>query len=145
MSFIFTADDMKLINDKQKAAIISACVAAASADGTINKAEVDKIEAEMAKVPWGMPQQLIVEIAKAAAQKLNELRDAASVQSYISATAAYLPAGTIREKTFYLIASVMFADKDVSQAEKNLLGAFAQAFAIPADRLQAIAAAVKSS
>src|SRR5215468_3870844 len=139
MSFVFDKNDMLFISDQQRAAIITACVAAAMADGNINEAEVARMEAEVVKVPWGMPRGLIDEIAKQAMENLSQIKDAQGVMDYITRTAATLPPGPIREKTLYLIASVMMADKQVNDNEKIFLNAFAQAFAVPEDRLQAIA------
>jgi uncharacterized membrane protein YebE (DUF533 family) len=144
MSFIFNEDDMKFISQEQKGAVITACVAAAMADGTINKEEVARMSQEFLKIPWGIPLQLVTEVADQAQKKLGELKDAAGVMSYIQRTAAFLPPGPIREKTLYLIASVMLADKNLDQGETVVLTAFAEAFAIPQDRLQAIATAVRS-
>lgn len=139
MSFVFDKNDMLFISDQQRAAIITACVSAAMADGNINDAEIARMEAEVVKVPWGMPRELIDEIAKQAVQHLSQIKDAKGVMDYITRTAATLPPGPIREKTLYLIASVMMADKQVNDQEKIFLNAFAQAFAVPEDRLQAIA------
>jgi len=139
MSFVFDKNDMLFISDQQRAAIITACVSAAMADGNINDAEIARMEAEVVKVPWGMPRELIDEIAKQAVQNLSQIKDAKGVMDFITRTAATLPPGPIREKTLYLIASVMMSDKQVNDQEKIFLNAFAQAFAVPDDRLQAIA------
>ncbi len=139
MSFVFDKNDMLFISDQQRAAIITACVSAAMADGNINEAEIARMEAEVVKVPWGMPRELIDEIAKQAVQNLQQIKDAKGVMDFITRTAATLPPGPIREKTLYLIASVMMSDKQVNDQEKIFLNAFAQAFAVSDDRLQAIA------
>jgi uncharacterized membrane protein YebE (DUF533 family) len=139
MSFVFDKNDMLFISDQQRAAIITACVSAAMADGNINEAEIARMESEVVKVPWGMPRELIDEIAKQAVQNLAQIKDAKGVMDFITRTAATLPPGPIREKTLYLIASVMMSDKQVNDQEKIFLNAFAQAFAVPDDRLQAIA------
>jgi len=139
MSFVFDKNDMLFISDQQRAAIITACVSAAMADGNINDTEIARMEAEVVKVPWGMPRELIDEIAKQAVQNLSQIKDAKGVMDFITRTAATLPPGPIREKTLYLIASVMMSDKQVNDQEKIFLNAFAQAFAVPDDRLQAIA------
>lgn len=143
MSFVFDKNDMLFISDQQRAAIIAACISAAMADGTINQAEIAKMEEEVVKVPWGMPRERIDEIAKEAMQNLQQIKDAKGVMDFITKTAATLPPGPIREKTLYLIASVMMSDKQVNDQEKIFLNAFAQAFAVPPDRLQAIAMALQ--
>src|SRR5262252_7803396 len=99
MSFEFDKNDMMFISDQQRAAIITACVAAAMADGEINQAEIAKMEEAVQKIPWGMPREVIDEIAKQAYTNLSQLKDAQGVKDYMMRTAAQLPPGPIREKT----------------------------------------------
>jgi uncharacterized membrane protein YebE (DUF533 family) len=141
-SFLFNQNDMLFISEQQKAGVVIACVAAAMADGTIEQSELTKMEEKFLQIPWGLPDQKIIDWVHGAQVKLAELKDAAGVQSFITKTAAVLPPGPIREKTLYLIASVMFADKNINQNEMALLNAFADAFAIPMERQKAIGAAI---
>ena len=135
MSFEFDKNDMLFISDQQRAAIITACVAAAMADGGINQEEIAKMEAEVVKVPWGMPRELIDEIARQAQENLSQIKDAQGVKDYITRTAATLPPGPIREKTLYLIASIMLADKAVNDNERIFLATFAWQAATADERI----------
>ena len=56
--------------------------------------------------------------------------------------ASRLPSQPLREKVFYTVATIMFADGEISKLEQNTLGALVFAFGITSERLAAIKLAV---
>ena len=143
MSFSISAEDVKGLNDDQTAAIFDALVAAAWADGTVSQVEKDSFEAELTKLPWNKPQDQLIKMIEASVGKVAAIKDRDGVMSFISGVADRLTDQNMREKVLYTMGIIAFADKDMSEAEKNVMKAFTELFKIPMDKAKDIAIAIR--
>ncbi len=138
-AWVITKDEMAELTSEQQDAILEAMVIAVVADGKIGKDEISRFNAEIGKVPWPQPKEEVMKKAQEAQARVAALANDDERRAMLESIAARLPAGPIVEKTFSMMALVMTADKRVDPAEKNTLTAFALAFGISNERLQAIA------
>lgn len=144
MSFTFTADELSKLSTAQKTQIVDVVIAGVLADGTVDDKEVEKFDSEFRKVPWGLPESEMIEIIKTSFKKIQGFNQPDQALNLVREAATTLTDATIREKTFALLAVVMYADKKMTSNELTVLQVFATAFEIPRPRLEAIAATVKN-
>jgi uncharacterized tellurite resistance protein B-like protein len=143
MSFAISQEDVKGLNDDQTAAIFDALVAAAWADGTVSQVEKDRFEAELTKLPWGKPPADLVKMVTQSVEKVAAIKDRDGVMRFIAGVADRLTDQGLREKVLYTMGVITFADKEMTDSEKNVMKAFTESFKIPMDRAQAIAVAIR--
>jgi uncharacterized tellurite resistance protein B-like protein len=143
--FAFTQDDMKGLREDQQSAIFDALVTAAWADGNVSKEEMERFEQEVVKIPWGKPQDDLVKMVYASKERVSSLKDVESVMGFIKAIAEKLPDVGLREKLLYLMGSIMFTDRELNNAERNIIGAFIDAFGVTKERFDAIGGAIRGS
>jgi uncharacterized tellurite resistance protein B-like protein len=145
MKFVLNQDDVKDLSDEQQSSIFDALVAAAWADGNVSQAEMARFEAEVVKVPWGKDEQTLIKMVHGARERVAALKDKDSVLSFIKDIAEKLPSQTVREKVLYMMGVIMFSDRQLSDAEKNVVKAFADAFKITKERFDLIGAEVRGN
>jgi len=143
MSYTFTTEEFQRLDDKQKDAVLDVIIAGCLADGQLVDAEVSRFDSEIRKVPWGHSEAEMDAKIKASFEKINGFTDPQQAIDLVKSAAAALTDPTIREKTFHLLATVMYADNKMTQNEKTVLTAFAVAFQIPVPKLAEISQAVK--
>jgi uncharacterized tellurite resistance protein B-like protein len=143
MSFQFTAEEMKGLGEAQLDALVDVVIAGVLADGTVDDAEVARVDAELKKVPWGRPDDVLDEKVRAAFTKINAFTKPEEAFLLVKAAADTITDPGLREKTFALLARVMYADKKMSPNEKTVLTVFATAFQIPLPKLAEISESVK--
>jgi uncharacterized tellurite resistance protein B-like protein len=136
------AADFAAMDDSQRVAVLEALVVGMLADGKVTAAEIKKFDEMVLAWPWGVDRETLVALIKGAHQRVSSLRTPAEIHDYVAGLAARLPAADLRDKVVFAMASLVYADGDVNQLEKNVLGLFAVSFAITSDRIMAIKSAV---
>ena len=136
------AADITAMDDSQKVAVLEALVTGVLCDGQVSAPEVAKFDEIVLALPWGMEQPVLQAVIKGTQQRVAGLKGPGPVMDFIAGLAARLTTPELRDKVLYTMASVMYADKNVNQLEKNTIGAFMLAFGVTTDRLAAIKAAV---
>ncbi len=134
--------DIAALDDAQKLAVLEALVAAVLADGKPTQIELAGFDHIVANLPWGMERAVLEAQIKGVAQRIAAFESPNQVSDFIVGMASRLPTQSLREKVFYTVATIIFADGEVSKLEQNTLGALVFAFGITSDRLAAIKLAV---
>jgi uncharacterized tellurite resistance protein B-like protein len=135
-------EDIEGLDDAQKLAVLEALVSAVLADGKPSQIELASFEHIVSNLPWGMEPAVVDAQIKGIAQRIAAFSAPAQISDFIVQMAARLPSQSLREKVFYTVATIIFADGAVSKVEQNTLGALVFAFGITSDRLAAIKLAV---
>jgi uncharacterized tellurite resistance protein B-like protein len=143
--FAITQDDMKDLSEEQKGTLFDALVTAAWVDGSVNEAEMKSFEKEVGRLPWGKEDADLVKMVTAAKERVSALKDKDAVLGFIKGIAEKLPKQDFREKLLYTMGLIVFSDRDLNNAELNVLLAFAEAFGISKDRIDEIGTAVRSN
>jgi uncharacterized tellurite resistance protein B-like protein len=143
--FAITQDDIKALSDDQQSVIFDALVTAAWADGNVSEAEMSRFEKEIVKIPWGKPDSVLIEMVKASKERLASLKTRDSVLTFIKDIADKLPKQELREKVVYTMGLIMFTDRELNNAEANVITAFKEAFGIDKERFDALASAVREN
>lgn len=136
----FTREDIGSLTPDQQDAVLEALVVAVVADANVGSDEVARFDKEIGSIPWAQPKEAIIARAQAAQARVMALETDAERLALLKSIAARLPAAPIAEKTVATMARVMAEGKIVNPTEKNVLAAFALAFGIGADRLEALTA-----
>jgi uncharacterized tellurite resistance protein B-like protein len=136
------AADIEALDDTQKLAVLEALVTAVLADGKAKQIELVSFDQVVAALPWGMDRAILEAEIKGAAQRISSFKSPTEISDFIIGMAARLPSQPLREKVFYTVATIMFADGEISKLEQNTLGALVFAFGITSERLAAIKLAV---
>jgi uncharacterized tellurite resistance protein B-like protein len=143
MGYTFTADEMRALSDAQKDAIIDVVIAGVLADGQIADAEADKVDSEFRKLDWGRSVEEMEEKVKQSFTRINAFTSPEQAFGLVKSAAETLADPALREKTFALLMTVMYADRKMSPNEKTVLTVFATAFQLPLPKLAEMAEAVK--
>lgn len=134
--------DLLAMDDGQKAAVLEALVTGVLADGRVTPAEVRRFDEIVMALPWGMEEPVLKALVKGTQERVMALKTPAQIHDFVANLAARLTQPDLRDKVVYTMASVMGADGDVNQLEKNVVGLFVVSFGITSDRFAAIKAAV---
>lgn len=135
-------EDIEALDDTQKLAVLEALVAAVLADGKRAGIGAAAFEHIISKLPWGMERAVLDAQVTGVAQRIASFASPTDVSDFVVRMASRLPSQALREKVFYTVATIVFADGVVSKTEENVLGALVFAFGITSDRLAAIRLAV---
>lgn len=138
------AADFATMDDPERAALLEALVTGVLADGKITPDEVRRFDQIVLALPWNMEPGVLDALVKGTQQRVAGLKSATDLMDFVASLAARLPHPTLRDKVLATMATVMAADGDVNQLEKNTIGVFVLAFGITSDRLAAIKAYVTS-
>lgn len=136
------ATDVLAMDDGQKTAVLEALVAGVLADGKVTPAEVRRFDEVVLSLPWGMDEPILDALVKGTQQRVVALKSAADVQDFVASLASRLTSPELRDKVVFTMATVIAADNEVNQLERNVLGLFVLAFGITSERSAAIKAAV---
>lgn len=134
--------DVIAMDDGQKVAVLEALVAGVLADGKVTPGEVRRFDEVVLSLPWGMEEPVLSALVKGTQQRVAALKSGADVQDFVASLAGRLTSPELREKVVFTMATVMAADGNVNQLEKNVIGMFVIAFGITSERTRAIKAAV---
>lgn len=141
MTFEIDETDTKSLTEVQKIAVMEALLLGVLANGKPSKAEIARFDAVAERIPWGLERATVVghmEAARSRIVALAKAGDRDKILELIGTIAARLPTPVLREKTFHAIASVMWADGDFADDERNLLAALALAFQLTLERVEAV-------
>jgi uncharacterized tellurite resistance protein B-like protein len=136
------AADLLAMDDGQKAAVLEALVTGVLADGRVTPAEVRRFDEIVMPLPWGMEEPVLKALVKGTQERVLALKTPQQIHDFVANLAARLTQPDLRDKVVYTMASVMGADGDVNQLEKNVVGLFVVSFGITTDRFEAIKSAV---
>lgn len=136
------AADLQAMNEGEKAAVLEALVAGVFADGKATPDEIQRFDEIVMAVPWGMDDGVLKALVHGTQQRVLALKTAGDVQDFVANLAARLPSPALRDKVVFTMATVMAADDEVNQLERNVLGLFVLAFGITTERTAAIKSAV---
>jgi len=143
MTTAFTSEEMNRLTDGMKDAIVEVVVAGVLANGSTSEARLAKCEAELRKVPWGRTEDDMLETVKDAFSKIDSFTTVEQAVGLVKHAAQTIPEPAIREKTFALLARVMYMGKPLDEKEKTVLAAFVMGFELDRARVQEIVDEVK--
>jgi uncharacterized tellurite resistance protein B-like protein len=136
------AADFAAMTDAQRLAVLEALIVGMIADGKVVPAEVSRFDDIVMTLPWGVEESVLKAMVKGAHARAMAVKTPAEVNDFVAGLAARLPSQELREKVVYTMATIICADGEVAQLEKNVIGLFALAFGITSDRLAAIRTAL---
>lgn len=128
--------------DPERVALLEALVTGVLADGKVTPGEVRRFDQIVLGLPWGMEPPVLDALVKGTQQRVQALKTPADLMDFVASLAARLPTPALRDKVIATMATVMAADGDVNQLEKNVIGVFVLAFGITSERFAAIKAYV---
>lgn len=132
------ASDFVTLDDAQRLAVLEAIIAGMIADDRIVGSEARRFDEIVLELPWGVERAVLAAMIEGAKRRLSALRTHAEIQDYVTNLAARLPSPELRDKVVFTMATLMLADGELAQIEKNVLGMFVVAFGITADRAASI-------
>lgn len=130
------------MDDVQRSALLDALVTGVLADGKVTPAEIARFEEIVGGLPWNLEHDVVGAMVVASQHRVEAIDGASALQDFVAGLASRLPTAELRDKVFYLMATVIAADGEIGQLEKNILGLFVVAFNITSERVAAIKAAV---
>lgn len=130
------------MDEAQRVAVLEAMLVALIADDKITPAELLRFDQIVTSLPWHVDDEVLHMMIRAAKDRVTALQSRAQIQDYVSRLATRLPTARLREQVIFTMATLMAADDEVEQIEKNVLGLFVVAFNITSDRAAAIKAAL---
>ncbi|MBX3159039.1 MAG: TerB family tellurite resistance protein [Deltaproteobacteria bacterium] len=136
------ASDLAALDDAQRLAVLETMVIGLVADDKVVPSELRRFEEIVMGLPWGVDREVLAGMVRGARERLANLKTSAEVTDYVVRLAEKLPSPALRDKLVFTMATLMYADGEVVQIEKNVLGLFVVAFGITSDRVAAIRAAL---
>ena len=138
MSLHLAASDISALDDAQRVAVLEAMLAGMIADNRITGSESRRFEEIVLALPWGVDRPVLDAMITGAKERLLALRTQAEIQDHVAALAARIPSAELRDKVVFTMATLMLADGELAQIEKNVLGLFVVSFGITRERAAAI-------
>ena len=138
------AADLIAMDDGQKTSVLEALVAGVLADGKVSPDEIRRFDEVVMALPWGMDEAVLTALVKGTQQRVLALSSAKDIQDFVANLAARLPSPELRDKVLFTMATVMAADNEVNQLERNVIGLFVLAFGITSERTAEIKKAVEA-
>jgi uncharacterized tellurite resistance protein B-like protein len=139
------ASDFAAMDDAQRLAVLEAMIVGLIADDQVNPRELQRFDQLVTTLPWGIDTDVLTAMIRGAKDRLLALSSREQIHDYVAGLAARLPSPRLREKVIYTMATLMVADDEVNQIEKNVLGLFIVAFNLTSDRVAAVKAALDGS
>jgi uncharacterized tellurite resistance protein B-like protein len=134
--------DFATMDDAQRTAVLEAMIVALIADDKITPGELRRFDELVKSLPWGVDEPVLSAMIRAAKDRALAPQSRSEIHDYVSGLAARLPSPSLRQKVVFTMATLMSADGEVAQVERNVLGLFVVAFNITTDRMAAIKAAL---
>jgi len=130
--------DFAAMDDAQRVSVLEVMIAGMIADNRVTPPEARRFEEIVLDLPWGVTPIVLQAMVKGARDRIMALQTREQVNEYVAQLAAKFPSPTLREKIVFTIATLMLADGELAQLEKNVLGLFVLSFGITAERANAI-------
>ncbi|HEY4177821.1 MAG TPA: TerB family tellurite resistance protein [Kofleriaceae bacterium] len=137
---LLDANDFSTLDDSQRLAVLETMVIGLLADNKVGAAEVRRFDEIVLDLPWGVPRNVLVSMITGARNRLVALKTPDQFRDHLIQIAEKLPSPELRDKVVYTMATIMYADGEVDQLEKNMLGMFVTTWAITSERVAAIKA-----
>ena len=137
MSLHLDASDFAAMDDSQRLAVLEAMVAGVIADNRVTPAEARRFDEIVFDLPWGVDRAVLDAMIKGAKSRLTSL-NLEQVKDYVMELATRLPTPELRDKVVFTMATLMLADGELAQIEKNVLGLFVVSFGITSERAEKI-------
>ncbi len=126
------------MDDAQRVALLEMIVTGVVADGKVTPDEVRRFNEVVLELPWGMARPVLDAIVKGTQERVAALQTPEAISDFVIGLATRVTSPKLRDQLVFTMMSVMSADGEVDQREKNVLGMFVLAFGITSDRLTAI-------
>lgn len=130
--------DLEAMDDGQRVALLEMLVTGVLADGKTTSAEIERFNEVVGALPWGMERAVLDAVISGTQERVAALATPEAISDFVIGLAMRVTDARLRDKLVYTMMSVMSADGEVHQREKNILGMFVLAFGITSDRLAAI-------
>lgn len=128
------ASDFSVMDDGQRLAVLEAMIVGMIADNRITPSEARRFDEIVLGLPWGVERAVLDAMIKGAHGRLRALSTREQIHEYVAQLATRLPAPALRDKVVFTMATLMLADGELAQIEKNVLGLFVVAFGITPER-----------
>lgn len=132
------ANDFAQLDDAQRLAILETMVVSLIADDKVTSAEAQRFDEILFSLPWGVDREVLGGMVKGARERLAALKTPAQIHDYVANLATRITSPTLRQKVIFTMATLMWADGELSRVEKNVIGLFSVAFNITSDSVAAI-------
>ncbi|HLL23130.1 MAG TPA: TerB family tellurite resistance protein [Kofleriaceae bacterium] len=136
------AADFAALDDAQRSAFLEALVGMVTADGTVSAEESHRFDQVVRFYPWDVEREVMVAMIQGISDRIKAIKTPAQAHDFVAGIAARLPTPELRDKVFFTIAALAFADGSVNKAEVVTLELFQVAFGITSERLARIKAAL---
>ena len=139
------AADLSAADDPAKLAILECMLLAVFADGQVTADEIDRFDAIVERLPWGMDKPVLIALVRGAQERMRTMSTPQAIADFVANIAGRVPSQALREKIVYTMATIAATDGVLHQFEKNLLGLFAVSFNLNSTRIAAIKEAVAAA
>src|SRR5262249_42108324 len=126
-----------------KDALVECLIAGLCADADLKQHEIDRLDEEIHPLPWGRSQDEMQKLIRACYDRIRAFTTPEQAVAMVKSIAATLTDQGIGEKTFAMLARVLYDGAEMTPNEQMVLKAFFLAFEIPLPRLKEIGEAVK--
>lgn len=137
--------DFKGMGDEQNQAIVDALMAMIFADARLDPVEAKEFDRQVRKLPWRWAQdeRAREKVIAASREKIDALKDEASIAAFMQSVAQRLGAQPVREKVYRMCLAIVFADRKTESSESRMLSQLEKSFGIDEARANALAAEIK--
>jgi uncharacterized tellurite resistance protein B-like protein len=135
--------EFQALDEAQRSAFLEALVGMLTTDGNVSQQESALFDRIVGSYPWGVDREVMVAMIKGVGDRLKEVKTKPQAHDFVASIAARLPSPDLRDKVFFTIAAIAFADGTVNKAEVFTLELFQVSFGITSERLEKIKAALQ--
>jgi uncharacterized tellurite resistance protein B-like protein len=137
------AAEFAALDESQRSAFLEALVGMLTTDGNVSQQESDLFDKIVNSYPWGVERDVFIAMVKGIGDRLKQVKTLPQAHDFVAGIAARLPSPELRDKVFFTIAALAFADGTVNKAEVFTLELFQVSFGITSERLAKIKAAIQ--
>lgn len=136
------AAEFSALDESQRLAFLEALVGMLTTDGSVSAQESELFDKIVNSYPWGVERDVFIAMVKGIGDRLKTIKSVPHAHDFVASIAARLPSPELRDKVFFTIAAIAFADGSVNKAEVFTLELFQVSFGITSERLAKIKAAL---
>src|SRR5688500_14760033 len=104
------AAEFAALDETQRSAFLEALVGMLTTDGNVGQQESDLFDKIVNFYPWGVERDVFLAMVKGINERLKEVKTLPQAHDFVASIAARLPSPELRDKVFYTIAALAFAD-----------------------------------